>query len=397
MIGGRRQQWALRRTHFVESLRIRPGHARLNSGPPTTTSRAWLALAGVAVAAVATWEAQAHNAGVSTSRIVIQGRTVDVEINALGRDYEKSVGVRITEAGSSEVNRVALGVMAPSVLTYVGDHVAVFADGQQCAPSLGTALPADTHVLVRLTWTCPPAGELRYRATLFQDVDPTARHLAIIATESGERELALDSRAPEVALSGAGSSALQVVGRFVQAGIEHIFLGYDHIAFLAAIVLWAQRLWPVIKIVTAFTIAHSITLSLAALQIVVFPSAIVEPAIAATIIFVAVENFFSRNVDGRWRVTFVFGLIHGFGFASALQEIGLPANAAVPALAAFNIGVEIGQVVIVALIFPLLRWSDRIGHRAAARKGRHPAVVYFCSAAILSAGLYWLMVHTVLP
>jgi hydrogenase/urease accessory protein HupE len=188
-----------------------------------------------------------------------------------------------------------------------------------------------------------------------------------------------------------------VVGRFVQAGIEHIFLGYDHIAFIVAIVLWAQRLWPVIKIVTAFTIAHSITLSLAALQIVVFPSAIVEPAIAATIIFVAVENFFSRNVDGRWRVTFAFGLIHGFGFASALQEIGLPANAAVPALAAFNIGVEIGQVVIVALIFPLLLWSDRIGHRAAARNGRHPAVVYFCSAAILSAGLYWLMVRTVLP
>jgi hydrogenase/urease accessory protein HupE len=375
---------------------MRPGRARLNSGPATTRSRAWLALASVAVAVVAIWEAQAHNAGVSTSRIEIHGRTVEVEINALGRDYEKSAGVRITEAVTGEVNRVALGVMAPSVLTYVGDHVAVLADGQQCAPSLGTALPADTHVLVRLTWTCPPAGELRYRATLFQDVDPTARHLAIIATESGEQELALDSRAPEVALSGAGSSVLQVVGRFVQAGIEHIFLGYDHIAFLAAIMLWAQRLWPVIKIVTAFTIAHSITLSLAALQIVVFPSAIVEPAIAATIIFVAIENFFSRNVDGRWRVTFVFGLIHGFGFASALQEIGLPANAVVPALAAFNIGVEIGQVVIVALILPLLLWSDRIGHRAAARKGRHPAVVYVCSAAILSAGLYWLVERTVL-
>ena len=341
---------------------MRPGRARLNSGPAATASRAWLALASVAVAAIATWEAQAHNAGVSTSRIVVHGRTVEVEINALGRDYEKSAGVRITEAGSGEVNRVALAVMAPSVLTYIGDHVAVFAGRQQCAPRPGTALPADTHVLVTVAWTCPlDGGELRYRATLFHDVDPTARHLAIIATESGERELALDSRAPEVALSGAGSSALQVVGRFVQAGIEHIFLGYDHIAFLAAIVLWAQRLWPVIKIVTAFTIAHSITLSLAALQIVVFPSAIVEPAIAVTIIFVAVENFFSRNVDGRWRVTFVFGLIHGFGFASALQEIGLPANAAVPALAAFNIGVEIGQVVIVALIFPLLLWSDRIG------------------------------------
>ena len=302
--------WALRRTCFIQSLRMRPGRARLNSGSAARVSRAWLALASVAVAAIATWEAQAHNAGVSTSRIVVHGRTVEVEINALGRDYEKSAGVRITEAGSGEVNRVALAVMAPSVLTYIGDHVAVFAGRQQCAPRPGTALPADTHVLVTVAWACPlDGGELRYRATLFHDVDPTARHLAIIATESGERELALDSRAPEVALSGAGSSALQVVGRFVQAGIEHIFLGYDHIAFLAAIVLWAQRLWPVIKIVTAFTIAHSITLSLAALQIVVFPSAIVEPAIAATIIFVAVENFFSRNVDGRWRVTFAFGLI----------------------------------------------------------------------------------------
>ena len=390
--------WALRRTRFIQSLRMHPGRARLNSGPAATASRAWLALASVAVAAIATWEAQAHNAGVSTSRIVVHGRTVEVEINALGRDYERSAGVRITEAGSGEVNRVALAVMAPSVLTYIGDHVAVFAGRQQCAPRPGTALPADTHVLVTVAWTCPlDGGELRYRATLFHDVDPTARHLAIIATESGERELALDNRAPEVALSGAGSSALQVVGRFVQAGIEHIFLGYDHIAFLAAIVLWAQRLWPVIKIVTAFTIAHSITLSLAALQVVVIPSAIVEPAIAATIMFVAAENFFSRNVDGRWRVTFVFGLIHGFGFASALQEIGLPANAALPALAAFNIGVEIGQVVIVALIFPLLLWWDRIGHRAAARKGRHPAVVCLCSAAILSVGLYWLMVRTVLP
>ncbi|WFU43571.1 HupE/UreJ family protein [Bradyrhizobium sp. CB82] len=390
--------WAFHRTRFVQSLRIRPGRARLNSAPAKSTSRAWLALASVAVAAGATWETQAHNAGVSTSRIVIHGRTVDVEINALGRDYEKAAGIRITEAKSGEVNRVALAIMAPSIFTYVGDQVAVFAGRQRCAPTPGTARPAETHVLVTVAWACPlNGGELRYRATLFHDVDPAARHLAIIATESGERELAIDSRAPEVALSGAGSSVLQVVWRFVQAGIEHIFLGYDHVAFLAAIMLWARRLWPVIKIVTAFTIAHSITLSLAALQIVVFPSTIVEPAIAATIIFVVVENFFSRNVDGRWRVTFVFGLIHGFGFASALQEIGLPAHAAVPALMGFNIGVEIGQVVIVALIFPLLLWSDRIGQGAAAGKGRHPAVVYFCSAAILLVGLYWLIERTVLP
>jgi len=376
---------------------MRPSLARLTCGPAATASLAWLFLAVVAVAALAPWPAQAHNAGVSTSRIVIHGRTVDIEINALGRDYEKAAGVRITEPGSGEVNPVALAVMAPSVLAYLGDHVAVFAGRHRCTPGPGTPRAADTHVVVTVAWTCQSDdGELRYRVALFHDVDPAARHLAIIATESGERELALDSGAPEVTLSGAGSSVLQVVGRFVQAGIEHIFLGYDHVAFLAAIVLWAQRLWPVVKIVTAFTIAHSITLSLAALHIVVIPAAIVEPTIATTIMFVAVENFFSRNVDGRWRVTFVFGLIHGFGFASALQEIGLPVNAVVPALAAFNIGVEIGQVMIVALIFPLLLWFDRIGRRAAARQGRHPPVVYFCSAAILALGLYWLVTRTML-
>jgi len=348
----------------------------------------------VGVAVLAMPSARAHNAGVSTSRVVIAGRTVEVEINALARDYEQAVGVRIADKGTGEVNSVALSVMAPAILSYVGDHVAVLASDQRCAPGPGMAKAADTHVLVTMAWRCPPEGDLSYRVTLFQDVDPAARHLALVATGRGERELALDKNAPEIVLSGGAPSVLQVVGRFIQAGIEHIFLGYDHIAFLLAVILWGQRLWPLVKVVTAFTIAHSITLSLAALQIFAIPSAIVEPAIAASIIFVAAENFFSRNIDQRWPVTFAFGLVHGFGFASALQEIGLPPKALVPALAAFNIGVEIGQIVIVALVFPLLLLSDRIGRGSAAHKGRRPALVYSCSALILALGLYWLIERT---
>ena len=194
------------------------------------TARAWLVLAGVVVAAIGVWPAGAHNAGISTSRIVIRGRTVDAEINALGRDYEKAAGVRITEAASGAVNAVALAVMAPSLLAYVGDHVAVLAGDRRCQAAPGSARAADTHVLVTITWTCPPdGGSLRYRVTLFQDVDPASRHLAMVATESGEREIALDRAAPELDLSAGGSSLLQVVGRFTRAGIEHIFLGYDHI------------------------------------------------------------------------------------------------------------------------------------------------------------------------
>jgi hypothetical protein len=355
-----------------------------------------LVLVGVTFTALSTCSAEAHNTGMSTSRLVIHGRTLEVEINALGRDYERAAGVRLTEAASGVVNPVALSVMAPSLLAYIGDHIAVLAGGRHCASRPGTARAADTHVFVTITWTCPiDPRDLRYRVTLFQDVDPAARHLAIIVTDNGERELAFDRGVPEITLSGDGSSMLEVVGRFVEAGIDHIFLGYDHIAFLLAVILWGQSLWSLVKVVTAFTVAHSLTLSLAALDIVRIPSSVVEPLIAATIVFVAAENFFVRDIRRRWRATFVLGLVHGFGFAGALREYGLPDGTLVPALAGFNMGVEIGQVAIVALIFPLLLWSDRIGGHNAIATGRRPALVYACSAVILAFGLYWLIERAV--
>ena len=124
------------------------------------------------------------------------------------------------------------------------------------------------------------------------------------------------------------------------------------------------------------------------------PTSITEPAIAASIVYVTAENFLSRDIDKRCRDTFCFGLIHGFGFASALQEFGLPRSALVPALASFNIGVEIGQIAIVSLIFPLLLLSDRIGVAAGGKSERHPSLVYACSAVILAFGLYWLVERT---
>jgi hydrogenase/urease accessory protein HupE len=186
-------------------------------------------------------------------------------------------------------------------------------------------------------------------------------------------------------------SLLSTLDRYLVTGIEHIFLGYDHIAFLVAVVLWARRLVPVIKIVTAFTIAHSITLSLATLNVIVIPGAIVEPAIAASIVYVALENFFTRNIDGRWRVTFAFGLVHGFGFAGALREIGLPTNAVITALAAFNIGVEIGQVAIVAIVVPALIALDRLMAVDRTKPERTAALVYALSALITVLGSYWFL------
>ena len=150
--------------------------------------------------------------------------------------------------------------------------------------------------------------------------------------------------------------------------------------------------------VHAITVAHSITLSLAALEIVRIPSSIIEPAIAVSIVYVAAENFLSRDIDKRWRDTFGFGLIHGFGFASALQEFGLPRSALVPALASFNLGVEIGQIAIVSLIVPALLGMDRMfaNGRRAAPPIRPALAVYGISAAIIGLGSYWLVARTVL-
>lgn len=333
--------------------------------------------------------AHAHDAGVSSSLISVNGRVVMVEINAHARDYEKAAGVRIAETGSGSVNAVALAVMAPTLLDYVRGHVEVLSGDVRCEPDEGKALAADTHVAVALVWTCPNAGVLRYRLSLFRDVDPSAQHLVSLNVEGTTQEFALDRNTPELALSRAASSNFQVARHFLVAGAEHIFLGYDHIAFLIAIILWSSRLWPVVKAVTAFTIAHSITLSLAALDVLRIPGTFIEPAIAASIVFVAVENFTTRDADKRWRETFVFGLLHGFGFASALEELGLPKAQLITALAAFNCGVEIGQVLIVAAAFALLSAIDRWQASGASKPVRNARLVRGLSLAILLLASYW--------
>ena len=179
-------------------------------------------------------------------------------------------------------------------------------------------------------------------------------------------------------------------------GTEHIFVGYDHVAFLLALVLWARRIWTVVKVVTAFTLSHSVTLSLAALDLVSLPGGLVEPLIAASVIAVALENFFNRNVARRWWVALFLGLIHGFGFAGVLREGGLPQEGLLVPLAFFNIGVEIGQLAIIAIVVPVLLLIDLLMAPAPAVPVRRPALVYTGSALIAGLGGYWLIERTLL-
>ena len=171
---------------------------------------------------------------------------------------------------------------------------------------------------------------------------------------------------------------------FVKLGIEHILTGYDHLLFLVALLATARGAWSVVRIVTAFTLAHSVTLSVAALGIVTIPDRIIEPLIAATIVWVALENLLSAEPDRRrWIWSFGFGLVHGFGFASVLGELGLKGVTLVRGLVGFNVGVEIGQLIFVAVFLPALMWLSRgRGARLTPR---------IASLAVAAIGAYWLV------
>jgi hypothetical protein len=168
--------------------------------------------------------------------------------------------------------------------------------------------------------------------------------------------------------------------KFLKLGIEHIFLGYDHILFLVALIV-VSRFGELVKIVTSFTVAHSITLILAALEVVRLPARLIEAGIAATIVYVALENFWVKGARHRWVLTFFFGLIHGFGFANVLREMALPATGLVRCLISFNLGVELGQLALVLLLLPVALALGRWRH------GR--AAVKTVSAVILLFGLAW--------
>ncbi|MBC7648904.1 MAG: HupE/UreJ family protein [Vitreoscilla sp.] len=232
-----------------------------------------------------------------------------------------------------------------------------------------------TYAVLSLSAQCASLdAPLKARYSMLFDVDPSHRGLVqwvapgidtaqalVFGTESAEQVLALQP-----------GGVWQTLKQYLKDGIFHIWAGYDHILFLLALLLpavlirqggkWqpAPRLGgafkEVVKVVTAFTLAHSITLSLASLQIISLPSRLVESLIGASVIFAALNNLRGTVEGRRWVMAFVFGLVHGFGFASVLADLGLPQGALVLALVGFNAGVEVGQLTIVAVFLPLAFW-----------------------------------------
>ena len=287
------------------------------------------------------------------------------------RDLDYAIGL-----DSNQDNAITWGeVKAKQAETaaYALSRLTLGPPGSPCVPVMGQQL-IDNHsdgayAVLRFTATCPAALvnlDVNYR--LFFDIGPRHRGLLNLSSHGENRAAILSADEPVQQFALASLSWTAQFADYVREGILHIWSGFDHILFLLSLLLpavlvrsasrggtWAASpgfkasFWDVLKVVTAFTVAHSVTLSLAALGVVSLPSRLVESAIAASVVLAALNNIFPLVHAGRWIFAFCFGLVHGFGFASVLIDLGLPQGSLLLALVAFNLGVEIGQMVIVAL------------------------------------------------
>ena len=224
----------------------------------------------------------------------------------------------------------------------------------------------------RLSFTLPPATPA-ISAPALGGTPP-----ALDSSNAPENGPASEHVMPEPALS---------FKAFFKLGVEHILAGIDHLLFLTALLLGVRKLTGMLGVITYFTVAHSVTLALAALNVVTFPSRVIEPLIALSIIVVGCDNLFRQRPDrDRWRLASGFGLIHGFGFASALRETGLAGvgHSIVVPLVSFNLGVETGQLMVAAILLPILILARGWGTW---RSYGTPLV----TSCVLAVSFYWLV------
>jgi hypothetical protein len=260
------------------------------------------------------------------------------------------------------------------IASYAFARLALTVDGGNCVPQVDEHL-IDRHsdgayAVIRFSARCgAPIGTLSTTYRLFFELDPQHRGLLQLNYKGRVRSaiFAADTAAQRFDLSQA--TPLRQFGEYLRHGVWHIWTGFDHLLFLLSLLLpsvllltgrqwepapdWRRAVWDVTKVVTAFTLAHSITLSMAALKMLSLSSRLAESAIAASVVMAAANNLKPIVTQRRWMIAFAFGLIHGFGFASVLADLGLPEGALLLCLVAFNLGVELGQLAVVGVFFPV--------------------------------------------
>jgi HupE / UreJ protein len=353
--------------------------------------------------------AHAHKASDSYLQVDAAQTGMTVRWDIALRDLDAALDIDTNEDG--QLTWAEVKAAWPRIEAYALPRLKI--DG--CAlRSTGQALERrndGAYAVLMLTSDCALTSAPVISYSLLREIDPTHRGIAKVQRAGQPLVLAmLDPSAAAAAPSGAASSSVDAghaaptgAWGFLREGIRHILTGYDHVLFLLCLLLpsvmrrtpegWrpveklSQAVWPVIGIVSAFTVAHSITLGLAALKLVSLPPSFIEPAIAVTIILAALDNVWPIFPVRRVVVTFFFGLIHGFGFAGVLGELNLAPGEFAWALLQFNVGLELGQMMIVVCVTALLfMLRGRPQYRGWVIRGGSYAAIF--------VGVLWLIERT---
>ena len=314
--------------------------------------------------------AQAHKPSDSYLTVNVAGDKVEGQWDIALRDLD--FALNLDQDGNGQLTWDEVRSQHAAMAAYALGRLTLSNGGQPCIVTAGEQL-IDNHTdgaytVLRFSAACPGKLEdlgVDYR--LFAELDPQHKGLLKLVSEGVTSTAIFSPDQSRQTLSVRAPSRWTQFADYVRHGVWHIWIGFDHILFLLSLLLPAVLIHKaseqaqtfraafvdVLKVVTAFTLAHSITLTLASLHVIALPSRWVETAIAASVVIAALNNIFPLFRGRRPHAAFAFGLLHGFGFASVLADLGLPQGALALSLAGFNVGVEIGQLAIVAVFLPL--------------------------------------------
>ncbi len=345
------------------------------------------ALIGIALTllGVAT-PAAAHPVPFSYVDVRIDPAALDVTIVAHVYDVAHDLGIEPVER---LLEPAVLASRAEAITTLLRNRFQLLGDRQPLGAgswSAPEALPERQSIRVRARFaTGRPLGVITVNASLFPYDPQHQTFLNVYEREAIASQAILSRGSGQFEyFGGTRQGVVAVMRKFVPAGVHHILIGPDHLLFLVGLLLLGGSTRRLLLVVTAFTVAHSITLSLAALNIVAPPAGVVEPAIALSIVYVGADNLMVRGGrDVRGWIAFAFGFIHGFGFANVLREMDLPARALGWSLFSFNVGVEIGQLFVVVAVASALALLRRRSEAAGQR------LVFAGSMVVIAAGTFW--------
>lgn len=335
----------------------------------------------------------AHDPGLSSVEITLGAEQSTAKLTFAREEIAGIVPIDTNQ--DSQITQAEFDAARTRLEQLARQAIVINVNGRDLQPTRVSAFLGDSNALhLDLFYSALTEGQIKISAPLIGKLARGHRQFLTLHDRSGrklsEKLLDANNNQFESRLDSLFSPAdwPATFGQFFWLGVEHILLGFDHLAFLFALLIVGSTLKEAAKIITSFTVAHSITLAMATFNVVSLPSGIVEPLIALSIIYVGVENLFRREVKKRWLLTFAFGLVHGFGFATVLREMGIGSSgsAAIPLLS-FNLGVEVGQIAIAALILPLI-WKLKAQQIFALR------FAPICSLLIAVAGGYWLIERT---